>query len=60
MFLSFRSEKDALIAELAVALSTCDDDTKTRMIRGFSAVDADYGRRVFEALYEGVTGSTTQ
>ena len=44
------AERDALIAELAVALSTCDDETRARMIRGFTAVDIDYGRRVLEAL----------
>ena len=44
------AERAALIAELALALSACDDETRARMVRGFSAVDIDYGRRVFEAL----------
>jgi catalase len=54
------AERDALVAELAIALSTCDDETKARMIRGFSAVDIDYGRRVFEAVYDGPAPSTAQ
>jgi catalase len=44
------AERDVLIAELALALANCDEETKARMIRGFTAVDIDYGRRVFEAL----------
>lgn len=44
------AERDALIAELAVALSTCDPGTQARMIDGFTAIDTDYGRRVADAL----------
>lgn len=43
-------ERDALIDELAVALSTCSPEVQSRMINGFTAVDPDYGRRVAEAL----------
>ena len=54
------AERAALIAELALALSTCDDETRARLIRGFTAVDADYGRRVFEALNADASLSPSQ
>ena len=43
-------ERDALIEELALALSTCCPEVQSRMINGFTAVDPDYGRRVAQAL----------
>ena len=54
------AERDALIAELALALSTCDEETRARMIRSFAAVDVDYGRRVFEALNTDASQPTAQ
>ena len=50
------AERDALIEELALALSTCRPEVQSRMINGFTAVDPDYGRRVAEAL----TGQVSQ
>lgn len=54
------ADRAALIAELALALSTCDDETRARLVRGFTAVDVDYGRRVSEALNAHASPPTAQ
>ncbi|WP_426450304.1 catalase [Paenibacillus sp. S-38] len=43
-------ERDELIANLGSALATCRADIQERMIGYFTQADADYGRRVAEAI----------
>ncbi|MEP6491890.1 MAG: catalase [bacterium] len=43
-------ERDELISNLASALSTCNADIQRLMVAHFTQCDADYGRRVADAL----------
>ncbi|KQR22801.1 catalase [Deinococcus sp. Leaf326] len=53
-------ERDELVANLAGALSECDPRIQTKMLGYFRAADADYGRRVEEALKQKTDGQSSQ